>query len=196
MNLNDLLEMLELSEPSEFRYFENFADIVESEEEISEDALAELFDETDSEEVAEIIENYFEDMTAVLKEDYPDIGGLLNTIRNVLITLITDETDEGSVMRFAEELDRFKNWYCFDSSVALRNIVTNDEFNMPVRDALTQMRIEKLDDSENVYDFTDALDYEIDEYLLDMVGNSRDYEFEDPSDNILNYGFGYDDEMK
>ena len=95
MNLNELLEMLELGEPAEFEYFENFADIVESDEDIEEDALVELFSETDRDAVADIIGNYFDELLTILDGQYTDIGNLLTVIRDVLTVLICDESDEG-----------------------------------------------------------------------------------------------------
>ena len=65
-----------------------------------------------------------------------------------------------------------------------------------VRKAKGQWRLEKLDDVEHNFDFSEAIEYEIDEYLLDLVGSSREYTFEDDGDNILDHGFVYDDEMK
>ena len=47
MGLNELLELIGLHEPDEFEYFENFADIVESDEEIPVETLADLFHHTD-----------------------------------------------------------------------------------------------------------------------------------------------------
>lgn len=196
MNLNELLEMLELGEPAEFEYFENFADIVESDEDIEEDALVELFSETDRDAVADIIGNYFDELLTILDGQYADIGNLLTVIRDVLTALICDESDEGSIMRFAEELEKFRVWYCFDSSVNLYDIAREKESNLPVRDALTQLRLEKLDDVEHNFDFSEAIEYEIDEYLLDLAGSSREYTFEDDGDNVLDHGFVYDDEMK
>ena len=62
MSLNELLDLIGIDEPDEFEYFENFADIVESDEEIPEETLAELFRSTDPETVSEIIEQYFDDI--------------------------------------------------------------------------------------------------------------------------------------
>lgn len=194
MNLNELLEMLDLTEPSEFEYFENFADLVESDEEIPEETLAELFSEVDISSVTEIIDNYFSDLTSLLSDGYPDIYSLLYTIKNVLIALINDDSDEGSLMRFAEEIGKFKTWYCCDSGVYIRDSIEGKESNLTLRDALTQMRLEKIDDVQSTYDFSVAMEYDIDEYLLDMAGSSRNYEFEDGSENLLDYGYGYEDE--
>ena len=37
---------------------------------------------------------------------------------------------------------------------------------MPVRDALALSRLEKLEGDEYRYDFTDALEYELEEYIM------------------------------
>ena len=58
------------------------------------------------------------------------------------------------------------------------------------------MRMEKLENEERTYDFSDALDYEIDDYVLDLAGESRDRRMEDASEDFMDNGYVYDDEMR
>ncbi len=196
MRLNELLEILGIDEPDEFEYFENFADLVESDEDIPEETLAELFNHTDPETVSEIIEQYFDDIMTPLTEGHSDIYALLDTIKHVLVALMLEDDDDSSVARFCEELHKFHVWYSFESAVECSDITGEDSKVLPLRDAITVMRMEKLENEERTYDFSDALDYEIDDYVLDLAGESRDRRMEDVSEDFMDNGYVYDDEMK
>ena len=58
MEYDRLLEKLDINEPEEFQYFENFADLVESDEDIEEEELFQLFSQTNADTVSELIGNY------------------------------------------------------------------------------------------------------------------------------------------
>ena len=195
MRLNELLELIGIDEPDEFEYFENFADIVESDEDIPEETLAELFNHTDPETVAEIIEQYFDDIMSPLGEEHSQMYSLLDTIKHVFIALIMED-DDSSMAHFAEELHKFHVWYSFESGVECTDLSGEESKELPLRDAITVMRMSKLDNEDMNYDFSSCLDYEIDDYLLDMAGESRDRRMEDASEDFIENGYVYDDEME
>ncbi len=172
MNLTELLQMLDIDEPADFEYVESFAEIVENDDEITADVLAEFFQETDSEVVSELIRSYFTEISEILDES--DICELLDTIMYSLIALIEDEDDDQSVYRFAEELEKFQTWYSFESAVVCRPVGEEAEVVLNVRDAVTQKRLEKIENEEYDYDYSGCLDYEIDEFILDMASVSRE----------------------
>lgn len=193
MSLNELLNLIGIDEPDEFEYFENFADIVESDEEIPEETLAELFRSTDPETVSEIIEQYFDDIMNVVSTDHPDIYALLDTIRNVLIALIlADDDEDESIDLFAEELIKFHTWYSFESAVDVTEMGEDIPTVHTLKDAITVMRIGKLDNEEHICDFSGCTDYEIDDYILDLASESRDRRMEDPNEDYLEHGYVYD----
>ena len=48
---------------------------------------------------------------------------------------------------------------------------------LPVRDALANARLEKLNGEEFAYDFTEALEYELEEFVMtyaDLVGDDEE----------------------
>ena len=142
MSLKELLDLIGIDEPDEFEYFENFADIVESDEEIPEETLAELFGGTDPETVSEIIEQYFDDIMNAVSTDHPDIYALLDTIKNVLIALIlADDDEDESIDLFAEELSKFHTWYSFESAVDVTEMGEDLPTVHTLKDAITVMRI-------------------------------------------------------
>ena len=190
MNLTELLELIEIDEPADFEYVESFAEIVENDDEIPEEVLCELFRETDPETVSELIDSYFTEIEEILEDG--DICELLETIKYSLMALIEDG-DEQSIYRFGEELARFQIWYSFESQVIARELGEDQERVLCLRDAVTQKRLEKFEGEGYDYDFSECLDYEIEEFILDMAGVSRERRMTDGSDDLMDNGYVYDE---
>ncbi len=190
MNLTELLELIEIDEPADFEYVESFAEIVENDDEIPEEVLCELFRETDPETVSELIDSYFTEIEEILENG--DICELLETIKYSLMALIEDG-DEQSIYRFGEELARFQIWYSFESQVIARELGEDQERVLCLRDAVTQKRLEKFEGEGYDYDFSECLDYEIEEFILDMAGVSRERRMTDGSDDLMDNGYVYDE---
>lgn len=165
MELDELMALLELDDPSEFEYFENFAEIAETDEELPEETLYALFSQTDPHTVSELIGNYFDEVQRAMPDDGTDAYILLDNISRSLAGLIVSEEERAKVY-FSEELARFHRWYTRDSEVSCTSQETGHEKILPLRDALTLARLEKLDGEPHGYDFTGCLDYEIDEFIM------------------------------
>ena len=58
-----LYELLDIDTPADFQYFENLAALLECEDEIDDQALAQLLEGVDKKTLAELLHNYFEEMT-------------------------------------------------------------------------------------------------------------------------------------
>lgn len=185
MDLQKLLELLELDEPQEFEYFENFADLVENDDEVPADVLCELFSQVEPEAVSEIIGNYFDDALEALPDSATDVYVLMDSIKKALMGLIRAADDDDSVQYFCDELHKFKQWFSFESEVTCTDRESGKEKTLPVRDALTLSRLEKLGHESYDYDFSECLDYELDEYAVDFSDLAEEDvpESEDPLDN-------------
>lgn len=168
MELDELMALLELDDPSEFEYFENFAEIAETDEEIPEETLFQLFSQVDPQTVSELITNYFEEILRAMPDDGTDAYLLLDNISRSLSGLLVSEEERAKVY-FSEELARFHRWYTKDSEVSCTSQETGHEKLLPLRDALTLARLEKLDGEPHGYDFTGCLDYEIDEFIMNFA---------------------------
>lgn len=195
MELQELLEMLELDEPGDFEYFENFADLVECDEEIPAETMYSFFSQTDPDTVAELIQSYFEEILESVPNQETEVYMLLDHICRALVGMIRSR-DENAMMHFAEEMEKFKNWYAFESAVSCRSLTDEEEKILPVRDALTLARLEKLQDEEYEYDFQDALDYELEDYIMSFADLADLRDDGEASENLLDHGYVYDDEMK
>lgn len=168
MDLDELMTLLELDDPSEFEYFENFAEIAESDAEIPEETLYELFSQVDAHAVSELIGNYFEEILRAMPDDGTDAYLLLDNIGRSLAGLLVSDEERAKVY-FAEQLAQFHRWYTRDSEVSCISQESGHEQILPLRDALTLARLEKLDGEPFGYDFTGCLDYDIDEFIMNFA---------------------------
>ena len=174
MNYKDLMEYLDIEDGSELRYFEEIADLIESDEHIDYDALLRLFEEVDRDAVAELLDEYFNDVTDVIPEEYSELFSLLEQIRMELTGVIRSITDDDpeSVRNFTDRFYRFRNWYVYDSVVNVQVKEEEDtgifgrEYEQSVRDAIATARAGRFDSEEYAFDFSMALDYDIDYYEM------------------------------
>lgn len=188
MNFKELLELLEIDTPDDFSYFEHFAALVEIDEEIPYELFFRVLAEVDSESLADLTDNYFEEILQAMPDDSIDIYTLFNTIRQSLIGLAKASTTREERVLFADELFKFRTWYTFDSLVYCKNLKDNAITNATICEALALYRIEKLSEEQYSYDFSECLDYDIDEYTLTLNTKIvKDYdellEDEDDEDN-------------
>lgn len=188
MKLEKLLEFLELEDPSEFEYFENLADLMETDMVIEPETMYQLLEAVDMEAMGELIENYFTDMLSALPEDAVEMYTLLEGVRMAFVGMAKHLEEERDLVLFADELTRFRNWYALYSTVWVREIVEDipREKEMPLRDALTLSRMEQLGGEKYDYIFEEAMDFEMDQYTVafsDLArengGAERDEELEE-----------------
>ncbi|MBQ3965124.1 MAG: hypothetical protein II682_06750, partial [Firmicutes bacterium] len=168
MELDELMALIDIDEPAGFEYFENFAEIAEADLEIPEETLYALFSQTDPGTVSDLIGNYFEEILRAMPDDGTDAYILLDNIGRSLSGLMLSDEERAKVY-FSEELARFHRWYTKESEVSCTSQETGHEQILPLRDALTLARLERLDGEPHGYDFTGCLDYEIDEFIMNFA---------------------------
>ena len=183
MNYYELIDYLDITHGSELEYFEEMADMIESDEHIDHEALMQLFGEVESVTAASLLEEYFNEIMGGLPADYSDMFSLLDQIRLELTGTIrsANADDPDSIRDFTDHFYRFRNWYVYDTEVTVLNKSTGREYEQSVRDAIATARAGKLSGEEFAFDFTTALDYNIDYYAMsfsDLV-DSVDEDSED-----------------
>jgi hypothetical protein len=184
LNKENLYALLDIEEAADFQYFENLAALFECEEEIQEAALFQLISDVDKQVLSELIHNYFEEMTDFLPGDAAEVYSLLERIKLALMGLARgSEQEENLMVNLAEELERFRRWYADESRVICTPIKEPaGETAVPMRDAVTMARIEKLEGDKYEYDFSQCMDYPLEEYIMslgDMVAAEYEEEEED-----------------
>ena len=192
MLTEELLELLDIDVPEEFEYFEHLAELLECTEDISPEAFCAVLMEVDQKILTELLETYFEDVLQGIPEDSLDFYTLMTTIRQSLLGLSMSASQSDQRRFFAEELFRFRVWYVFDSVVYCKSKTGGPASAIPVCEALALYRLEKLGEEAFEYDFSEAMDYSLDEYSISFPysikedGSEEDsFEEEDDDDNTL-----------
>ena len=149
------------------------ADLIESDEHIDYDALLKLFEEIDRDTAAELLDEYFNDITDGIPGDYSEMFSLLEQIRMELTGVVRSIADDDpeSVRNFTDRFYRFRNWYVYDTAVSVlereeETGVLGREFEQSVRDAIATARAGRLSGEDYAFDFSQALDYDIDYYAM------------------------------
>lgn len=180
MGYTELLEMLEIEDASEFKYFENFAAILEAEDFIEYDAMHELLLNVDEEALEEFTENYFEEICTSLPDASTEAFIFLKNMQQTLLGKLGNSRTE-----YIDELFKFRKWYVFDSEVDITSEtgkITNESF----LNAIFLHREENVKrNSTNAYAFDSALTYEIEDYSFRIGIGGEDDEDELEMDEEL-----------
>ena len=198
MDLNELFEIVDIESAEDFKYFDNFAALMESDDYIPAEVMYELFAEVDTDVLSELTDNYFEDIMEGVPEEEAELFTLLDNIKRVLKGYAENTDDEISIVLFTDEVSRFRNWYNFDTDVECQSRKDGSTRTVPVREALVLYRIEKLRADEYMYDFSECLDYPLDEYVVSFTSDAdgdTGYEPGNEEEELLNSDFLFDDEF-
>lgn len=182
MDKRELYELLDIDVPSDFQYFENLAAFMECDEELMFSDVAALFNDVNKDTLAELADNYFEEITNYVPGSQAELFTILENVRRAIIGMCRScGEDETLEAKLAEELDRFRRWYSIESKAYCTELSGMRESEMPIRDALLAARVESIDGNTNKYDydFSECTDYPLDEYIVslgDMIAMGQDEE--------------------
>lgn len=196
--MNELFEIVDIESAEDFKYFDNFTALMESDDYIPAEVMYELFAEVDTDVLSELTDNYFEDIIEGVPEEEAELFTLLDNIKRVLKGYAENTDDERSMVLFTDEVSRFRNWYNFDTDVECQSRKDGSTRTVPVREALVLYRIEKLRADEYMYDFSECLDYPLDEYVVSFTSDAdgdTGYEPGNEEEELLNSDFLFDDEF-
>ena len=169
MTREELLSVLDIDNGSDFQYVENMADLVESEEEITEDALAAVLAEGEGETFIEVSEGYFGDLMDHLPDEAAEAYTVIEAIRNNFRTLAGQmKEDPTSLTRLCEEIVRFRAWFTEPDTVTCTDEDTGDAHTESIMDAVADHRLSVLDGNNWTFDFGNIGDYPIDDYIVNL----------------------------
>jgi hypothetical protein len=179
MDRDELFELLDIESGADFQYFENFADLVECEEDIESDVIYDLLEDVDLKTFNEICESFFYDTLESVPGDQIDLYNLLENIKRALIGLAeaARKEEDNALVQLADELNKFRTWYSVELHAECKNVMNEKVSYLAIRDALANARMEKLNGEEYAYDFANAMDYELEEFVMsyaDLVGDGED----------------------
>ena len=172
MTKQEFYDMLDIETAEDFKYVENVAQYLECEDEIEFSDLAGLIKELDKDQAAGLFDDYFEEIMEFIPETETEVYSLFSSIRRCLSGMLKNALEESEEAKTAEELERFRRWYSMDSKVYLSGVNDLSEREETLRDALFSKRMEPLGGEKYFYDFTEAMDYPLEEYVMsfgDMI---------------------------
>jgi len=167
MTKQELFDLLEIEEPVDFAYFEQFADLIECEEEIPSELIALAFDGVDPETAAELIENYFEDLNNAVPDNADDLVSLIDSIKQNMLSCAQSISDVNVRAVFADQIACFREWFHRDKTSHI------DGLPCSVFYAVTEYRSDKLGNDKRKYDFSEALDYDLDSISINLGSYSK-----------------------
>lgn len=169
MKRKELYELMDIESAEDFSYFENLAALLECEEDLEYEDVAELIASVDMLKLAELLDDYFEEITEHIPAAETEVFTVFEKIRHSLVGMARNSSEESVVPRLAEEIERFRRWYSIDSRVFIKQGGDTAEKIYTLRDAILLSRLERIDGSSNEYDFTEAKDYELEEYVMSFA---------------------------
>lgn len=184
MNFDALLSLLDIDSPDELVYFEQFADLMETGNDIPVETLAALAAEMEPAVLAELAEGYFEDIAKYIPDGEDELYTLLTNIGTTLEALAGGSGGrDGDPRVFAEELYKFRAWYIFDSCVLRTDREDGSVFELPLFAALTDLRVQNFTEDDYEFDFSEALDYQLDEYIVSLNALTENTEYAEDTDD-------------
>ncbi len=180
MDKESLYDLLDMESGDDFQYFENMAELLETDEEIDEDVMYELLEDVDLTAFAELTENYFDQLEEAIPDDETNFYTLVENIKRIISGLADDassQDDSGSqsdmLVRLASEIVKFRTWYNETENVECVNEETGESQMLPVRDALVLDRAEKLGGSGYDLSFERAEEYDLDDFVMTFTDATR-----------------------
>lgn len=177
MNKEELYEMLAIDDGSEFEYFENFADLMECEEEIEVGAICKLLEELDMKTFVELCNNYFAELMSNFPDDM-ELYTLFINIKRSFMGMAKSCDEEGMITKLAQEIDRFRYWFVIEEGVDCSFNSGEKVKICSICEALALERVAAIDNISYVYDFSAVVDYELDEYIMsfsDLISEEDEY---------------------
>ncbi len=157
MTLSKLFAALEMETAEDLEYFEQFADLMEMDEDISFDVFYAALSGMDAETAGELTENYFEELSDALPDDENDMASLVDSVEQNLLLLASD-IDQDDVRRsFAQQLYKFRTWYLDPVGAEV------DSFSVSPFQAVIQAREDKLSGGSHDISFSGCADYDLDD---------------------------------
>ena len=157
MTLSELYKALEMESPADLDYFEQFADLMEMDEDIPFDLFYTVLSGLDPETAGDLTENYFEDLTGAAPDEENELVSIIDSVEQNLLLLAADLDQDEARRSFAEQLHKFRGWYKEAGKVLV------DGEPASIFEALTAARESALGGDAHELDLSGGLDYKLDD---------------------------------
>ena len=173
MDKQELLDLMDIEKGEDLKYFESIADLFEADEGYTSEDLYDALKGADVDLIKDHIESYFNQMQESVPAEETEFYTLFENLKKELYglaeTCVSEcdgEESDRAFMDLVDEIVRFHDWYVDPNLVNCVNDETGEEESISVRDRLFRVRAEQFTDESYRFDFTDALDYELSEYVM------------------------------
>ena len=85
LNQREFYEMLDIDTPEDFQYFENLAAFLECEDEPEYEDVAGLFTAVDKDVLAQLCDNYFEEITGFIPGSQTEVFTIFENVRRAIV---------------------------------------------------------------------------------------------------------------
>ena len=116
MTREEMMKILDIESEEDFMYFDQFAALMETEEEIDYDMFTELLLLAGPETLPDLLSSFFEDVIRGIPDDNTDLYAAVQSQKDALISLSGFGKSRGFGF-LADELYRFREWYLAPGSV-------------------------------------------------------------------------------
>ncbi len=168
--MDKLYDILDIKQPEDLAYFESIANFFEYGGEIDDEEMYQLIDQVNFQALKEVCSEYFEDLLENIPEYETEVYSLLNNLSLAFQGMmdIEEVTEAPDSTYLVDELNRFRLWYSGDSVVIIRDLEGKSQ-EFCLRDAMMHIRLAKLENEDLDCDFSQLLDYEIDDYMYNFA---------------------------
>ena len=105
MTKQELYELIDIDSPSDFQYFENLAAFLECDEELEYEDVAALIKDVEKDTLAQLIGDYFEEMSDFLPESETELYTIFDNVRRSLAGMSKSCDDDTTQTKLADELE-------------------------------------------------------------------------------------------
>lgn len=164
MDKSELYNILDIDKPEEFEYYENMADLLETDEAVGKELIGELLAEVDMETFSDLIDSYFEEFLKMVPDTETDFYITVDTVKRSINGLIRENMHPEELDELASAVAGFREWYV--NKALVFDLDTGNE--LPVRDAIFNISGAEFTGEKCNYDFRAALDYDVDSYEIKL----------------------------
>jgi len=169
MTKEELFELVDIETGEDFTYFENFANLMEADEYLTEEDIGMLLRELDCITFSELAESYFYDVMENLPDNAIDIYNTMEAVKRNIVSISTAiAKGEEQSHKLCREIYNFRNWYSNAKSCYATDLSSGKENLISIRDAIYENKLAWITKTDWVFDFSDCDQLEISEYIINV----------------------------
>ena len=172
MELERLKEILDIDGGEDFQYFESFAALMEHDEEIEADLIAQALKGVNFSDFSEMAEGWFDEIIGHLPDEAGDIENILEEEKKYILAMAgyADKGEENAPSKLWIEIERFRKWFTLTENCTIHDHKIGESYPSTLSEAIAEHRYSKISNHNIGFDFSDAGDYEVEEYIV-MLGD-------------------------